>query len=83
MSLKKQYFYIPDNRAFSIITQFIPEDGWNPQPRFVIYLTSCDSTFEIEISSKKGIQMLLKALENLQSRQSDKSDCIQTSVFDQ
>ena len=65
MKIQNQYFYIPDNRPFSIIDQYIPADSWVQEPRLTLYLSSCESTFELGFASKKGVKTLSETLDVL------------------
>jgi len=75
-----QYFYIPSNRPLSIISQYIPSDGWNIEPRFKVYLTTCDSTLELNFSTVKEVQRVLSSLEKLQIESDKNINSIQTYV---
>ena len=80
MSKSDQHFYIPSNRPLSIISQYIPPDDWTIEPRFKVYLTTCDSTLELNFSTINEVQRVLSSLEKLQTESDKSTNSIQTYV---
>ncbi|MFW6029578.1 MAG: hypothetical protein ACOCRO_04920 [Halanaerobiales bacterium] len=74
---------ILNDSPLTIISQYIPPKNWNEEARFIIYLTTCDDTYELDFYSLKEINMLIKALENLQFDNEEMKNSIQTFVIEQ
>ena len=75
--------FIFNDSPLTIISQYVPPKDWSEEARFIIYLTTCGNTHELNFYSLKEINMLIKALENLQFDDEDKKNSIQTFVVEQ
>lgn len=83
MAVQKSYLFIPDNRPFSVICQYIPQKEWDLSPRLIMYLTSCEATIELNFSSLKGVQLLMEAFEKIIAGTEQAPSSIQTYVTEQ
>ena len=65
MTIKKQYFYLPDNRSLVVLSQFFPPDNWIAYPGYLISINTADGVFELEFGSLKSVKLLADALQEL------------------
>lgn len=42
MTIKKQYFCLPDNRSLTVVSQFFPADNWIAKPGYLISIHSLE-----------------------------------------
>lgn len=73
MTIKKQYFYLPENRSMAILSQFIPVDNWISVPGYLISITTADGVLELEFGSLESVKLLSDALMELLNS-TDKKD---------
>jgi len=73
MTIKKQYFYLPENRSMAILSQFIPVDNWISVPGYLISITTADGVLELEFGSLESVELLSDALMELLNS-TDKKD---------
>lgn len=65
MTIKKQYFYLPENRSMAILSQFIPVDNWISVPGYLISITTADGVLELEFGAVESVKLLADALQEL------------------
>lgn len=73
MTIRKQYFYLPENRSMAILSQFIPVDNWISVPGYLISITTADGVLELEFGSLESVKLLSDALMELLNS-TDKKD---------
>lgn len=73
MTIKKQYFYLPDNRSLVVLSQFFPADNWIAYPGYLISINIEDEVIDLEFGSLKGVKLLADALQELLNS-TDKND---------
>lgn len=80
MTIEKQYCYLPDKRSLTILSKFIPIDGWVTRPGYLISINTSKGVQELEFSSKKEINLLIDALQELLNTTNEKNISIKSFI---
>ena len=65
MSIKRDYFYLPDTRSLVVLSEFFQTHYWEARPVYLISINTLDGILDLEFASKEGINLLLDALQEL------------------